>query len=106
MDDGCEGLSIIDINSSNSLLAATAAAFFFDRTGRPRWIVCDLVTGHGAVFVHIFHLEDHFEGCVEHLVQSLLLLGGAHDKALESVLLCGLLNLFVCHALSDLGLVA
>lgn len=51
-------------------------------------------------------MEDDLERSVENLVQSLFLLGGAHDEALEGVLLGGGLDLGVAHAVAQLGLVS
>jgi hypothetical protein len=58
------------------------------------------------LFVDILHLEDHFKCSVEHFVETLLLLSGAHHEALEGELLGSGLNLFVGDTIAELGLVA
>ena len=62
-------------------------------------------SGACAIFVHAFHLEDDLECSVEHFVETLLLLGGADDEALEGVLLCSSLDLGIGHALTKLSLI-
>ena len=59
-----------------------------------------------AIFVHVFHLENDLEGCMEHFVESFFLLGGANDESLEGVLARSFLNFGICDALAQFGWIA
>ena len=84
-----------------SFLFASAAATLLtiwvaDGTRRPGIDLLGTTRSSGcSVLVHAFHLEDNLKGSMEHLVQTFLLLGRTHDKALEGVLFRSLLNLFI-----------
>ena len=59
-----------------------------------------------STLVHVFHLEDDLECGVEHFVQALLLLSRAHDKALEGVLLSGVLDFLIANTISEAILIS
>ena len=59
-----------------------------------------------SILVHVFHLEDDLECGVEHFVQALLLLSRATDKALEGVLLGGVLDILIADTLSEAILIS
>ena len=59
-----------------------------------------------AIFVHVFHLENDLERCMEHFVQSFFLLGRANHESLESVLARSFFNFGICDALTQFGWVA
>ena len=93
------GIGCIHVEGLYDSVAAFSTILVFSNWfGDGTWAIVIVVLGARPRIVDCLHLEDNLEGCVEHFVKSFLLFSGAHDKALEGVLLGGLLDLLVADA--------
>ena len=94
-----DGIGCIHVEGLYDSVAAFFTILFANWfVGNGTWAIVIVVLGARPRIVDCLHLEDNLEGCVEHFVKSFLLFSGAHDKALEGVLLGGLLDLLVADA--------